>query len=280
VNQTLRIGKITFLNLAPVYRELERLCAGGAYEFVGGHPAELNRMLQSGSIQISASSSIQYLRDTATYTYLPGHSISARGPVQSILLFSRMPIEDIIGLPIVVTHQSETSVALLDVLLKEFYGFSCELKVSPDPFEQAMQDHAAYLSIGDEALRARARAHVMDTGEQTIYTVCTIDHQAYYCYDLSTLWFHHTGKPFVFALWTLRRSLLTTHASEVERFTALLDQALAAALANLADTARATGSFMTSDELLRYWQMITYGLPPDCVEGLELFRRLIARHRA
>ena len=90
--QKLKIGKISFLNIFPIFKTLEGDLYCPEYEFVEGFPTELNEMLQKGEIDISPSSSVEYLKDKEQYTFLDGHGISARGPVRSILLFSRLPI--------------------------------------------------------------------------------------------------------------------------------------------------------------------------------------------
>ena len=128
----LRIGRINYANLFPIFHALlEKAGDSSAYEFVEGVPSFLNRLLREGKVDISPSSSIEYLRRRDKYDILEGHSVSSFGPVGSILLFSRRPIETLNGLTVLTSAQSATSVALLDIILKKFYELDCPLPHNP-----------------------------------------------------------------------------------------------------------------------------------------------------
>ncbi|UCD35330.1 MAG: hypothetical protein JSU90_00440, partial [Nitrospiraceae bacterium] len=88
----LKIGRIPYANLFPIFHYLDSECDHSRYRFIRGVPSSLNAMLRSGELDISPSSSIEFLRNKARYRVLPWHSISATGPIKSILLFSRIPI--------------------------------------------------------------------------------------------------------------------------------------------------------------------------------------------
>ncbi|MGD2081048.1 MAG: menaquinone biosynthesis protein, partial [Nitrospirota bacterium] len=148
----LRIGRIPYLNLLPIFRTVELECDCSDYEFVDGYPSALNAMLREGRIDVSPSSSIEYLRRPGDYDLVDGHSISSMGAIESILLFSRVPLRELGGREIFVTHQSETSTALLEVILRQFEGAACAISVSSTPFNEAIRLHPAFLAIGDEAL--------------------------------------------------------------------------------------------------------------------------------
>ena len=132
----LRIGKINFLNLYPVFYTLERECDPSFFQFFEGTPSEVNRLLRDGMIEISPSSSIEYLRRPEKYTLIDGHSISSAGAVQSILLFSRYNIEELDGKTVLATAQSETSTALLKIILKKFYELEPDIRISGPDIEK------------------------------------------------------------------------------------------------------------------------------------------------
>jgi len=117
----LRIGKIPYANLFPIFYMIEKESDLSGYEFIEGAPSELNKKIREGLIDISPSSSIEYLRHPDKYTLIENHSISSKGPVGSILLFSKQPIETLDGLSILTSSQSETSVALIQIVMKKFY---------------------------------------------------------------------------------------------------------------------------------------------------------------
>lgn len=272
MEQKLLIGKIPFTNLFPIFHVLQNVCDCKDYELVEGYPSDLNRMLRHGEIEVSPSSSIEYLRDTDGYTFIDGHSISSAGPVESILLFSRRPIESLDGHEVFVTHRSETSTALLNIIFREFYKIRCDLKVTGKPTNQALYIYPAYLSIGDEALLTANRAqkvHVDITGQD--YRLCTIDHNVFYIYDLGDLWYKNTGLPFVFALWIAKKNLPEAKRILFEKFKDDLDRSKHLAMKNLPHIAKVSGLPMHPDKLVKYWNRISYDFKEEHGKGLQLF---------
>jgi chorismate dehydratase len=273
----LRVGRIRYANLFPIFHMLPRVADCSQYEFHDGYPSELNRMLREGALDISPSSSIEYLRDRGRYFHLEGHSISATGPIRSILLLSRLPIEALRGQTVYATHQSETSTALLKILLWKFHCLDCAVETSAIPFEKAIETHAAYLSIGDEALTAMniARDVIEEEARPANVRIAKIGIHAFYIYDLADLWQRATGLPFVFALWTARRDLDPAKLALVERLRLDLDRAREAALANLPAIAEAFPGPFARAEIVSFWRGITYELPGDCLQGLALFEQYL-----
>lgn len=274
MGERLLIGKMPFANLHPLFHVLEREFPLEGCEFIEGYPSALNRMLREGALDVSPSSSVEFLRHAEKYFYLDGHSISCRGPIRSIFLFSVLPLGSLGGTDIHVTHQSETSVALLEIILRKFHSISCRLVSTGEPFEQALAHHTAYLSIGDEALRAMRSALpagpvFRGTGPRT----GTIGGRLFHIYDLGDLWHRETGLPFTFALWIARKGLPASKMKLLERFREDLDSARALLPEKFAEAALAPGLPLPPDEIVSYWEGITYGFDGECRKGLELFRK-------
>lgn len=251
----LRIGRIRYANLFPIFYMLERSPDRKSYEFVDGVPSVVNRLLREGDIVISPSSSIEYLRHREQYTVLDGHSISSAGPIGSILLFSRRPIETLNGLVVLTSSQSETSVALLGIVLKKFYDLDCTLKTASEPLGKAIETHTAYLLIGDDALREALRWPKL------------------FIYDLGDIWYKNTGLPFVFALWIARNDWSREEPRLFDRFRKDLDAAKSAARKNLRTIAAESSlvGMLPVEEIVAYWKGISYDLRDDHRKGLELF---------
>ncbi len=256
-NGCLKIGKIGFANLFPIFYGLEKFADCSAYEFVEGVPSAVNRLLREGKIDISPSSSIEYLRNEDDYVLLDNHSITSAGPVGSILLFGRRPIEALDGLTLLASSQSETSVALLEIVLKKFYGMDCPLKPSDAPLSQGIESYPGYLLIGDNALREALRWPEL------------------HIYDLGDIWYRNTGLPFVFALWIARRDSSLREPGLFARFKGDLDIAKAKALNDLRTIARESSllNVLSENEIVSYWQGISYDLSDEHKRGLELFRK-------
>ncbi len=254
---SLKIGKIAYANLFPIFYSLEHGIDCSGYEFVPGVPSALNRMIREGEIDISPSSSIEYLRGADRYFFLDGHSISSKGPIRSIFLFSRKPIEDLDGHTVVVSSQSETSVALLQIVLRKFYGLdSCRFLPAAEPIAAVMQSNEAYLLIGDDALAEERRWPGL------------------LIYDLGDLWYRHTGLPFTFALWIVRRGCCAGQPELLEKFKRDLDAAKAAALRSFEKIAAVSPlrGLLSGEDLVTYWQGISYDFDEEQKRGFDLFR--------
>ncbi|MEW6109521.1 MAG: menaquinone biosynthesis protein [Nitrospirota bacterium] len=253
----LRIGEISYTNLFPIFYMLRKECDCSGYEFIEGTPSALNKKIREGDIDISPSSSIEYLRYPDRYKLIENHSISSTGPIGSILLFSRRPIETLNGLTVLTSSQSETSVALLRIILKKFYELECPLKSTSARIESAIRSNTAYLLIGDEALAEALKWPRL------------------YIYDLGDLWHKNTGLPFTFALWIANSDCYHGKSELLRKFTDDLNRSKASALKNLKAIAGSSPlvRFLSEDELVSYWKGISYDFNDEHKKGLELFRR-------
>jgi len=226
------------------------------YEFNEGVPSDLNKKIREGLIDISPSSSIEYLRHKDKYELIENHSISSRGPVGSILLFSKKPIETLDGQTIFTSSQSETSFALLQIVLRKFYGLECCFQSSNKQLNEAVITEAAYLLIGDEALAE------------------ALKWPGLYIYDIGELWFLHTGLPFTFALWIAHKGCCAQKGDLYRNFIDALNRAKTSALNSL-DTIAASCPLkdtLSEDGLISYWKKMSYDFNDEHRKGLELFR--------
>lgn len=250
----LRIGQIEYANCTPIYHVLREHFPCSEYEFVCGVPTELNRLLKLGEIDVCPSSSIEYALYHDKYRILPHLSISSDGPVASVLLFSRIPIEDLDGKSILLSSESATSVNLLKILMAQRYNCCCRYAVTTLPFQDALVDSSALLLIGDAALRAA----LTDSGLLV--------------YDLGALWRDWTCLPFVFALWLCRRDI--ADSPDMVELTSRLIKArilLPMYYPEIAEKALET-IWMGHDRLLKYWRdNILYDLDNRKISGLNTF---------
>ena len=257
----LRIGQIEYANCTPIFHALRELFPVGDYSYAGGVPAHLNRLLAAGDIDVCPSSSIAYALNPDRYLIIPDISISSCGPVQSVLLFSTVPIEKLDGRHVLLSSESATSVNLLKILLNKRYLCNCTFQVNTLDPNDALKEAPALLLIGDEALRSSKR----DSG--------------LHVYDLGHLWYEWTGTPFVFALWLAYKGSISTREQEFSILTNRLKQSKTFAMANLEDIADVSpdAEWMGRDNLLRYWKNnLSFDLSKHHIEGLNLFFKLAA----
>lgn len=257
----LRIGRIQYANCTPVFHALRVLYPGSDYLYVGGVPAHLNGMLASGAIDVCPSSSISFATHADRYLIIPDISISSVGPVLSVLLFSKVPIEELDGANVLLSSESATSVNLLKILLSIRYGCHCTFQVTDQTDPGSLCGAEAVLLIGDAALRAIMGQHGM------------------LVYDLGELWHAWTATPFVFALWLTTRRAAEEHGDELRRLALQLRHAKRYAGEHLDEIVRVSPEreWMGAELLTGYWRNnISYDLTERHLAGLRSYFRLAA----
>jgi chorismate dehydratase len=108
----MRLGRIPSVNCLPVYGAIDCGQESVAADLITGTAAELNDLLAAGQLDVSVVSAVEYARNAAAYHLLPDLAISCDGPVHSVMLFSRRPVEELDGAPVLLTASSRTSVLL------------------------------------------------------------------------------------------------------------------------------------------------------------------------
>lgn len=253
----LRIGRIAYANCTPIFHALNELYPADLfdYRYVNGVPFKLNSLLADGSIDVCPSSSITYSIRPDRYLIVPDLTISSRGPVKSVMLFSALPLEALNGRTVLLSSESATSVNLLKILLGKRYGMDCTFQVTSDTTLAPLSHAPAMLLIGDAALRA-----VQESSEIHVY-------------DLGELWFQWTGLPFVFALWLTTRTAVERHGGELHRLAGQLRQSKTHALEHLQEIAAVSPEreWMGQKGLLEYWNVLSYDLNGEHIRGLKLF---------
>ena len=183
---TLRMGRIGYLNVLPIYHPLEAGIIPHDFEIISGPPAVLNNMMARGELHISSNSCFEYAMRPERYHLVEDLSIGSHGNVMSVLLMSRRPVERLDGQTILISGETHTSVALLRLLMKDHYH--CDVRYvtgAVTPTLGTERAPEAFLAIGDEALRLR-------------------NHPDYpYRLDLADAWVEWTGLPFIFGVWVV-----------------------------------------------------------------------------
>jgi chorismate dehydratase len=195
----LKIGKIAYTNILPVFHFFRYKDFINEVDFIQAVPAELNRQLASGTIDMGPISSFAYAQGADNYLALSDLSVSANKQVRSIFLFTKKPIEELKEPRIALTNSSATSVNLLKVIMQKFYQAHPSYSDFEPDLTQMMLEADAALLIGDDALLANW------------------NNREFLVYDLATLWYQHTGLWMTFALWTIRKEIASTHSELLAR---------------------------------------------------------------
>lgn len=262
----------------PVFYYLDNECNHSKYTFIKGVPSKLNKMLRNGDLDISPFSSIEYLRNKKKYLILPWFSISSSGPIDSILLFSKFPLNELGGKTIAVTSDSETSTALLKVILKEFLSLKCKFKpTSLRSVRNILSSYSAVLHIGDTAMIEAKKQSAISSQQSNppIPPFLKGGKGGLFIYDLGELWDRQTGLPFVYALWVIRKKSLLEKGELIKKLSSDLLNAKKYATKNLPLIARASPlkKWIGEKELVKYWKIISYDFTEKHMEGLRLFEK-------
>lgn len=262
----MNIGRISYLNVLPVFALLkERLgLQSNRYRLISGHPNELNNLLARGDVDVSPSSSFEYLARPEAYRLLPGAGISSRQEVQSVVLATPVPTADLAAFmasedaPLQLTTASATSSALVRILWRLHWNLP-EPNIVLAPPGTATSKPIPSLEIGDHALRLTLNPP-----------------KGWVILDLGREWRAMTGLPFVFAVWIVRRGLMGKKRQFLEEFSQALTETVTDMDRCLATLARhpEIPDWLSPQEAETYWRSMAYGLGPDEMAGLVVFGAL------
>lgn len=177
----LRLGVVEYLNARPLAHGLDRYPDRFSLRF--DVPARCAQLLHDGAIDLGTIPSIEYLRG-APLSVVPGVAIGCDGPVESVAIFTRTPLER--ARTLALDASSRTSVVLARVLCDRYFGIGPDMRPMP-------QDPAAMLQACDAAVVIGDAALFFDHDAAGVQKV-----------DLGASWQAYTGLPFVFAFWAGR----------------------------------------------------------------------------
>ncbi|MGA8271667.1 MAG: menaquinone biosynthesis protein [Candidatus Sulfotelmatobacter sp.] len=254
----LRISAISYLNTAPLIWDFEYGQASRErkkdFDISYTLPSACARALETGTADIGIIPAAAYAQIPGLVV-LPGVAISSRRPVRSILLVSRVPVEEI--RTVALDTSSMTSVALTKVLLEKWMGGGRSFTAMAPDIDKMLAGHDAGLVIGDPALQ--------------------VDRKRYITLDLAEEWIRYTSKPFVFAFWAVREAALREAATSLD-LAAVFQQSRDNGLRpiSLDKISREWGprlGLSESDVRSYLTENIYYNLDEPCLEGLQLFYR-------
>jgi len=250
-----RVGRISYMNVAPLYAGFDSPRSTGPVAWVAGPPSRLNRLLSDGQLDIAPISSFAYGHHQDDWLVLPDLSVSSGAQVMSVLAVSRMPFSSLDGRTVSLTRDSAAAAGLLKLLLAGEGISPCyETACLRRPSDLAPPADAG-LVIGDAALRHDWHgqfSHVWDLGER---------------------WRRRTGLPFVFALWAVRREFARQRPEQVAGVLAgfLKAKANLTALMPAVYREAARRLHLPEECCRRYYHCLDYNLDPLELKGLAAY---------
>lgn len=189
------VGAVRYLNAKPLTLGLEQ-GMGNIGPLYFDHPAGLVEHMKSGDLDLALLPVVALL-DSPELEIIPGLAIGCDGPVRSVLLLHRVPLENV--RTVALDPESRSSNLLTQVLFKRCWqpagpGPRYIERDSPAPLgetavssalEETLEKVDAAVRIGDKAL-----GDALPEG----WTAT----------DLGYAWKTWTGLPFVFAVWMAR----------------------------------------------------------------------------
>jgi len=243
----LKISAVSYLNTVPFIHGLKISELIHNIDLQLDYPSICADKLINGTVDL-ALVPVAVIPKLKNSYIISDYCIGADGAVDTVCLYSDVPVTEIesIGLD----YQSLTSVALLKVLLKEYWQLKLELKKVDIGFEDNIKGKHAALVIGD-------RAFAMNTKHA-------------YIYDLSAIWKELTGLTFVFAAWVSNKKLpqnfISNFNTALEKGLSDIDRAL--------DLERDNYPNCTNPEDYLN-NKISYNLDSKKKKGMELFLKKV-----
>ena len=180
----IRISAISYLNSIPFVYGLENSSLQSEIELSLDIPSECAKKLLENKVDLGLVP-VAIIPQLKFSEIIGPYCIGANGPVESVCLFSQVPLNEIEYIQL--DFHSKTSVQLVQLLSKKYWKINPKFNYAKKGFENGLKDKRAGVIIGDRAYKYR--------------------HQFKYIYDLSEEWKKYTGLPFVFACWVANKPL-------------------------------------------------------------------------
>ena len=253
-----RVGHIQFLNCLPLYYMLVKKGLLLDIDLYKDTPAQLCERLIAGQLDISPVPSIEFARHANELLLLPGIAVSSRGPVMSIVLVSKVPLNQLDGCTVALANNSRTSQMLTRLVLEHHYKVHPKYFESPPDLAEMFREADAALLIGDDALRVVAAP-------------CS-----YYVYDLGQEWTAMTGLNMVYALWAVRKDFARQHPEEVSRVQQAFLTSLQESIIGIDDIASDIARWepFSAAFLKQYFETLQFDFAHDLQQGLLHFYEL------
>jgi chorismate dehydratase len=248
------IAASSYLNAAPLW-----------YSFLYGEqksrctlvsdvaPVRCAELLSEGRADAALIPVIEYQRQ-ADLLIAPGACVASKTQVYSVVLASRLPINEVRSVTLDTT--SRTSAALVEIIFSRFYHLTPEYRTAPPRLREMLETSDAALIIGDPAMM--------------------IERRGLHVYDLAEEWRKHTGLPFVFAFWAIRRDATEWFGAAGERrvdFRGARREGVAHAEELAAIYSEQLG--LAKSDLVSYLtKNIHYDLDDESLSGLKLYYEL------
>ncbi|MGQ9733234.1 MAG: menaquinone biosynthetic enzyme MqnA/MqnD family protein [Candidatus Zipacnadales bacterium] len=245
-----RIGAVRFLNARPLVASLEAV--GPPYKVLYGSPAGVAAALERGDCDVGMIPVGAYLAGIGG-RIVPGVSISCRGPIGTLKLFSKCPLSEIRTLAL--DRTSRSTVLLARALLAARYHVRPRYgPIEPD-LAHLLDKADAAVVIGQDALLR---------GERPPQATVEV--------DLGEAWWNWQQLPFVMAVWAFRQNWVSDQLEEALRAAREGGEQMIGHLAEKEAKRRGLDPVVVKQYL---GERLSYQLTDDHLRGIERFQSLL-----
>jgi len=181
---TFKISAVSYLNTLPFIYGLENSEVINQIDLQLDMPSDCAQKLLDDKVDIGLVP-VAIIPQLKEHYIVSDFCIGAEGKVNTVLLLSDVPLNEIEEVQL--DYQSKTSVNLVQVLAKEFWGISPKWINAKAGYEDKIAGTTAGVIIGDRTFNLSKKYK--------------------YTYDLSEEWQKMTGLPFVFACWVANKKI-------------------------------------------------------------------------
>jgi chorismate dehydratase len=244
----IKTGAVSYLNTKPLIYGFENGMMKEDVDLVIDYPSKIASMLLEDKIDVGLVP-VAIIPEMKEHYIISDYCIGSVGEVASVALFSEVPLNEI--KTVLLDYQSRTSVALLKVLISEYWKINVVFENTSGDYQLKISGTTAGLIIGDRALQQRKISP--------------------YIFDLGLEWKNFTGFPFVFAAWVSNKKL-------DKNFINKFNEANKSGLNNL-DKVVKENPFGIFDLHHYYTDCISFDLDENKKKGLKLFLKLLGIER-
>ena len=188
MKRLIKLGSVPFLNAKPLTYALTNNLIDHEFDLIQTPPSELSAKLHRKEIDVGLIPVAELLR-RKDYSVVPQISISSSGKVDSVIVIAKSDLREL--KTIAVDKRSQSSTALLRIVLEIFYGSKPDYIPTDIDKADMLEGVDGAMLIGDSGLR---ECHTADN--------------PYRLYDLGEIWTGKTGLPFVYAVFAVNEGVI------------------------------------------------------------------------
>ncbi|MBX7243444.1 MAG: menaquinone biosynthesis protein [Bacteroidia bacterium] len=246
----MKIALVSYINTRPFMDGLTRFFSDEECSLQLLAPSACAKSLKERAVDM-ALIPVGSLPDFSNILLLPDFCIGADGPVNSVFIFSRKPIEEVNH--VILDRHSRSSNGLAKILLRHFWKKTPEYSFPEEKHFDKIENDTAGVVIGDKAMKLKGHFE--------------------YVYDLSEYWKKMTGLPFAFAVWAYYEDAFTPE--QIRRISKALAYGIDQSNNSALKWAEHYG-FTPESALLYLTKDIQYHFTKERNEALELYLSLLA----